>query len=482
MNARLHSTQRLPAMILLINLFMLAFVLSLVGIFTRPLGALSLFWPVNAILLGLLLRKPGYATFVGWSAIYFGMVTAGLATAEGWSLSLWLNACNMALIAIGYVVMLMLPQSQRRLGKPQAILYMFTACFLGAAFSATLSVLRHDSLYNNTVFIAWGAWFSEQFSTNLLILPVILAAPRLKQLLRIQIHWQWRTSMPLLALLCSLAFSVYIGGPGAIAFPIPALLWCAVSYQLFTVTLLTLITGVTQIISVSTDMMLYEIPGPRVAMLDTLMSARLGIAMLVMGPLILASSLVVNRKLLRQLNHTANHDLLTGALGRSAFTRKARELLEHKYQAKEAVSLLLIDIDHFKLINDMYGHVTGDQVLATFSHLLRRELRHDQLFGRLGGEEFAIMMPRALAVQAVALGEHLRRRVENADMNPTGKTPLRITISVGVASLAMNEVKSLEQLMNMVDIALYRAKSQGHNRVESFNMLNSNTLNHNMFK
>ncbi|MHA7847945.1 GGDEF domain-containing protein [Serratia sp. D1N4] len=482
MNARLHSTQRLPAMILLINLFMLAFVLSLVGIFTRPMGALSLFWPVNAILLGLLLRKPGYATFVGWGAIYFGMVTADLATAEGWSLALWLNACNMALIATGYVVMLMLPQSQRRLGKPQAILYMFTACFLGAAFSATLSVLRHDSLYNNTVFIAWGAWFSEQFSTNLLILPVILAAPRLKQLLRIQIHWQWRTSMPLLALLCSLAYSVYIGGPGAIAFPIPALLWCAVSYQLFTVTLLTLITGVTQIISVSTNMMLYEIPGPRVAMLDTLMSARLGIAMLVMGPLILASSLVVNRKLLRQLNHTANHDLLTGALGRSAFTRKARELLEHKYQAKEAVSLLLIDIDHFKLINDMYGHVIGDQVLATFSHLLRRELRHDQLFGRLGGEEFAIMMPRALAVQAVALGEHLRRRVENADMNPTGKTPLRITISVGVASLAMNEVKSLEQLMNMADIALYRAKSQGHNRVESFNMLNSNTLNHNMFK
>lgn len=482
MNVGLHSKQRLPATVLSINLFMLAFLLSLIGIFTRPLGALSLFWPVNAILLGLLLRKPDYATLVGWAAIYFGMIAADLTTGEGWPLALWLNACNMVLIVTGYVVMLLLPKAQRRLGKPQAILYMFTACLLGAAISATLSVLRNDSLYYSTVFMAWGAWFSEQFSTNLLILPVILAAPRLKQLLRIQIGWQWRTSMPLLALLCSLAFSLYIGGPGAIAFPIPALLWCAVRYPLFSVTLLTLLTGVAEIISVSTNIMLYQIPGPNGAVLDSLMSARLGIAMLAMGPLILASALAVNRKLLRQLEHSANHDFLTGALERSAFMRNARELLEYKYQTKEAVSLLLIDIDHFKLINDMYDHVIGDRVLTTFSHILRRELRHDQLFGRLGGEEFAIMMPRALAAQGVALGEYLRKRVESADMDPAGKAPLRITISVGVASLAMNEAKSLEQLMNMADVALYRAKSQGHNRVESFNAISTSRVHHDMFK
>ncbi|AHG21542.1 diguanylate cyclase [Chania multitudinisentens RB-25] len=482
MSIGLHANHRLPATIQLINLFMLACLLSWVGIFTRPIGAFSLFWPVNAILLGLMLRKPGYATPVGWSAMYLGMIAADLTTGEGWVLALWLNICNMALIATGYSVMLLLPQSQRRMGKPQAILYMFTACLLGAAVAATLSALRNDNLYNNTAMVTWVSWFSEQFSTNLLILPVILAAPRLKQLLRLQINWQWRTGMPLLALLCSLAFSVYIGGPGAIAFPIPALLWCAVRYQLFTVTLLTLLTGLTEIISISANLMLYETSGPHVTVIDTLMSARLGIAMLVMGPLILSSSLVVNRKLLRRLEHSANYDFLTGALGRSALTRKAKELLEHKYQAKEAVSLLLIDIDHFKLINDTHGHVIGDHVLSAFSHIMRRELRHDQLFGRLGGEEFAIMMPRALAAQAMALGEYLRRRIENADLNPNGKEPLRITISIGVASLAMNEEKSLEQLMSMADIALYRAKSQGRNRVESFNMISGSQLNYTMFK
>jgi diguanylate cyclase (GGDEF)-like protein len=185
---------------------------------------------------------------------------------------------------------------------------------------------------------------------------------------------------------------------------------------------------------------------------------------------------------MRRLEHSANHDFLTGVLARSAMTRKAGELLEHKHRSKEAVSLLLIDIDHFKQINDTHGHSAGDQVLASFAHIVRRELRHDQLFGRLGGEEFAIMLPRALAAQGVALGEHLRRLVEQTELQAEGKQTLKITISVGVASLAMNEVKSLEQLMNMADIALYRAKSQGRNRVESFNVVNGNSVEHILFR
>ena len=456
MNARINARHGLPLTVQLINLFMLAFLLSLVGILSRPIGSLSLFWPVNAILLGLLLRKPIYGTPLGWLTTYLGMVAADLSTGEGWSLALWLNACNMSLIAVGYGIMLMLPQSQRRMGKPQAILYMFSASLAGAAVASTLSVLRNDSLYNNTVVVAWLAWFSEQFSTTLLLLPVLMAAPRLKQLLRMQVRWRLKGCLPLLALLLSLAFSVYIGGPGAIAFPIPALLWCAVRYPLFPVTLLTLLTGMTEISSIS--------------------------AMLVMGPLILASSIAANRKLMRRLEHSANHDFLTGVLARSAMTRKAGELLEHKHRSKEAVSLLLIDIDHFKQINDTHGHSAGDQVLASFAHIVRRELRHDQLFGRLGGEEFAIMLPRALAAQGVALGEHLRRLVEQTELQAEGKQTLKITISVGVASLAMNEVKSLEQLMNMADIALYRAKSQGRNRVESFNVINGNSVEHILFR
>ena len=96
MNARINARHGLPLTVQLINLFMLAFLLSLVGILSRPIGSLSLFWPVNAILLGLLLRKPVYATPLGWFTTYLGMVAADLSTGEGWSLALWLNQASQA--------------------------------------------------------------------------------------------------------------------------------------------------------------------------------------------------------------------------------------------------------------------------------------------------------------------------------------------------------------------------------------------------
>ena len=113
-------------------------------------------------------------------------------------------------------------RSNRRPRWPERLPETLPRPSTSAAVASTLSVLRNDSLYNNTVVIAWLAWFSEQFSTTLLLLPVLMAAPRLKQLLRMQVRWRLKGCLPLLALLLSLAFSVYIGGPGAIAFPIPA--------------------------------------------------------------------------------------------------------------------------------------------------------------------------------------------------------------------------------------------------------------------
>ncbi|SQI33452.1 Probable diguanylate cyclase YdaM [Serratia plymuthica] len=437
---------------------------------------------MNAILLGLLLRKPAYATPLGWLTTYLGMIAADLTTGEALPLVMWLNACNMSLIATGYGVMLLLPQSQRRMGKPQAILYMFTASLSGAAVASTLSILRNDSLYNNTVITAWLAWFSEQFSTNLLLLPVFLAAPRLKQLLRMQINWPLRAGMPLLALLFSLIFSVYIGGPGAIAFPIPALLWCAVRYQLFTVTLLTLLTGMTEISSISANLMLYETPNNHNAFLDTLMSARLGIAMLVMGPLILASSIAVNRKLMRRLEHSANHDFLTGVLARSALTRKAGELLEHKYKSKEAVSLLLIDIDHFKLINDTHGHEVGDQALANLRSYCPARTAPRSAVWSLGRGRFCdYAAARAGGAGGGIGGAFTATGAKNRPVSRR-QSAAESDHQRGVASLAMNEVKSLAQLMNMADIALYRAKSQGRNRVESFNAVSGNSVGHIVFK
>ncbi len=119
-------------------------------------------------------------------------------------------------------------------------------------------------------------------------------------LLRIQVRWRLKGCLPLLALLLSLIFSVYIGGPGAIAFRSGTAV-VRVRFPAVPVTLLTLLTGMTGDQQYFRQLVLYETPNNHNAFLDTLMSARLGIAMLVMGPLILASSIAANRKLMRRL-------------------------------------------------------------------------------------------------------------------------------------------------------------------------------------
>ena len=121
-------------------------------------------------------------------------------------------------------------------------------------------------------------------------------------------------------------------------------------------------------------------------------------------------------------------------------------------------SVLLFDIDHFKIINDTHGHLVGDQVLKALCGTIAERLRGSDEIARWGGEEFAVILPTANQVQAVALAERLRQRI--AETNFDG---IRISVSIGVAEYQRGE--SLEALLERVDHALYAAKQGGRNRV-----------------
>lgn len=137
-------------------------------------------------------------------------------------------------------------QSQRRMGKPQAILYMFSASLAGAAVASTLSVLRNDSLYNNTVVVAWLAWFSEQFSATLLLLPVLMAAPRLKQLLRMQVRWRRKAACRCWRCCCRWRSASISRQAGRDRLRSRAAVVRGAHYWLFPVTLLTLLTSMSR--------------------------------------------------------------------------------------------------------------------------------------------------------------------------------------------------------------------------------------------
>ncbi|KIC80721.1 GGDEF domain-containing protein [Pseudomonas sp. C5pp] len=443
----------------------LTFALTLGGILARPIESLSLFWPVNAVLAGVLLRYPRQATLTGFTLVWLAMVGADLLCGSAWVPALWFNLCNLGVVVTLWLMLSRLPRLHRRMRTPHGVLSVFGASAAGAIVAASMAAAVAAPWFEQSLRATWLAWFSEQFSTSVLVLPVLLTAPSARALVRGGA--QAIRLAPLLVLLASLAFSIAFGGPGAIAFPIAALLWCAWTYSPFLVSLLTLTAGSTLIVAVAQNLMHFSVPQSEPGV-TTLMSARLGIAMLVLGPLVVACVSQANRSLMARLAHQASIDHLTGVLTRSAFTRRANALLESRQQHAQALplTLMMLDIDHFKSINDVHGHAVGDQVLRQFASTLQDQLHDGELFARLGGEEFVVILPGLAPDRAKFTAERLRRAVQDLHVMQAGQS-LQITVSIGLAGCATDmPAPTLDELLARADQALYRAKAHGRNRVE----------------
>jgi diguanylate cyclase (GGDEF)-like protein len=157
-------------------------------------------------------------------------------------------------------------------------------------------------------------------------------------------------------------------------------------------------------------------------------------------------------------------DPLTGVWNRRAFLDYASRQLSRAASDKLPVALIAFDLDQFKSINDNYGHLAGDRLLRSFCEVASEALRSGDLFGRIGGEEFACLLADVSSMDAAAVAERLRSRFANTEIN-CGSSRLHATVSAGIA-LAGQPPPDLEALMSTADRALYRAKELGRNRVE----------------
>ena len=158
-------------------------------------------------------------------------------------------------------------------------------------------------------------------------------------------------------------------------------------------------------------------------------------------------------------------DPLTGVANRRGFFQMGERLLTRTRFANQPAALIMFDLDRFKTINDKFGHGTGDEVLVAFCRLATAQLRANDLFGRVGGEEFASLLPHTTPQDALWLAERVRAAVESASQS-VGEQTIRATVSVGVA-LSNDATADLTGLLKAADQALYRAKEAGGNRVET---------------
>ncbi len=167
-----------------------------------------------------------------------------------------------------------------------------------------------------------------------------------------------------------------------------------------------------------------------------------------------------NEEKLREL---AVKDPLTGIFNRRYFMEQGKVEFERQRRYGQGLSIIMIDIDRFKSVNDRYGHDVGDRVLAGFTKLGSAIVRESDIFARLGGEEFAVLLPATALADACVIAERLRKAQEKERVVTDGEG-LVVTLSCGVFECE-KDVESFENMVKMCDIALYRAKAQGRNRV-----------------
>lgn len=172
------------------------------------------------------------------------------------------------------------------------------------------------------------------------------------------------------------------------------------------------------------------------------------------------------RQLLQKMEKYANHDTLTGINNRRYFFSLAEPLVKHHWGHQQSLVVLVLDIDHFKQINDTHGHAAGDKVLMQFAQRCQQVLRGHDVFGRIGGEEFAVVLPHTSDEQGLLVAERLRNIVAYAPFTLENGIHLKVTVSIGLAS-PFKQRETLKALLDAADQALYTAKANGRNRVEA---------------
>lgn len=457
-----------------------AFLCSLLGQLTQPEGGLSILWPANALLATLMIRHPALAHPLSWAGALCGLALGSVLQGLRWPPAVGYGITDLSGALVAWII-LSSPWSPPRLRSPRAIGQVLTACAAAAATNAAVALaltpwLRPGGQWT-TIALNW--FFGQLLSYSAFLPPVMLLPRRLR--LRGDRRHSWASLrkrllsgtllLPVVALAASLSLCFVLGGPGAIAFPIPALMYCALAYRQITTAWLTLVTALAVMLGIANGWLPLGASQPLAGLhfhAWDMVSLRLGVLLLVASPLLVSGILAARSDLISSLHVALDHDGLTRALSRQAFLRSAEEHLGRTPAPPQGNALLMMDIDHFKLLNDRHGHAAGDQVLKAFARTIRGVVRPRDLFGRLGGEEFSLFLPDTSEQDANDIAERLRGRVAGLEISLNGGAPLKISVSIGTVHDSQAPLASLSGLLAYADQAMYQAKRGGRNRVHAY--------------
>ncbi|PQP02120.1 sensor domain-containing diguanylate cyclase [Massilia phosphatilytica] len=432
-------------------------VCSIFGIYTAPPGVLAAFWPTNAVLVGLLLRRAHPPGAAHWLAAIAGYIAADLTMRHGWPKTLMLTTTNLMGVSVCYGLLRRMSGDMRGLRHPRSMLRFVLVALSAAAAAGVGGTVIHPALFGGTRGYGFLFWFSTELVNYIAILPVLLTMPDLARRTRRGDAPGWRAGhlAPLAAFAGSLWLETQLGGPGVISFPIPAMLWCALTYSLFATAGITLLFSMWTLLAIASGMLAI---GAAVDTPQAIMSLRVGVTLTALAPLAVASVMVARNELLARLQHAASHDPLTQVLNRGGFMTRA--------QSVQASAVLMMDIDFFKKVNDTHGHAAGDAVLTHFARVVAGCLRAGDVLGRLGGEEFAVLLPDCAPLDARIIAQRICDAFAAQPAVLEDGVRLHATVSIGLGCRGAPDTP-IGTLLSQADAALYSAKHAGRNRVAS---------------
>jgi signal transduction histidine kinase len=281
---------------------------ALFGILTQPKGLLSAFWPANAVLLGIMLRYPSLATGAGWTAAVVGYFAADLLTGSDWLKTFLLTAGNLAGVLAGYFLFIRLGVEDRMLRRPSSMLSLSLVATVAALAAGLVGAVANPILFDGRALEGFFFWSISELVNYVAVLPVMLTVRVERPLIwwnRVKaMHLDMRRAMPLIAFIFSLIIGIYVDGPGALAFPVPSLLWCALTYSLATTSLLTLSFAMWALLAIATGFLTLSVSFEAARMSYQtefyLISLRLGVMLVALAPLTVATVMATRNGLLRE--------------------------------------------------------------------------------------------------------------------------------------------------------------------------------------
>jgi diguanylate cyclase (GGDEF)-like protein len=454
------SCKRYP----LVTLFVANVVTAIIGILERLEGPFSLVWVTNAVSIGLLLRFYPRVSWHHFAVCAMGMMVPDLLAGTAYHQVLMMTSANVLSIWLGWLFLNRFASRSENSEwlstlycVPQWLLLCQPSLIIGSLLGAGGLFFMFDKPYLQSAIF----WYLNESLNFIVFLPVILAIPKVIKssegdLLSIFLHIL--PSALLLFVFIFIKNEMYFLMASILI--IPTIVWLALSGNLFLTTFGISMNGAFFFMWIihSSHRHLHFSENIYVAIV------RIVVTVLALCALTIAVAISERDKLYSKISELADNDDLTGILNRRAFMNAAEHTIS-SLNKDQRCAMILIDLDYFKKVNDELGHQKGDKVLIEFCRLVKLCLPAKQLFGRVGGEEFALLLSNESDKSHEALTDLIVTEIGKKPLIIDNE-PLPLTISAGMAKWV--EGQKYEILFKHADQALYQAKNNGRNQWQEY--------------